>query len=94
MVEFILDILEIILSIIIEGHNEAGKPVPMWVRVIMLLIVSGAYLGFGCGSIYLGYNAFLDGEIIAGIIFMAIAVLVIVGGIFETRKMFMNKRDI
>lgn len=47
-----------------------------------------------CGSIYLGYNAFLDGEIIAGIIFMAIAVLVIVGGIYETRKMFMNKRDV
>ena len=92
MIEFIFDILEAILSIIIEGYNASGKRVPMWIRVIMLLIVLGAYLLFGCGSIYLGYMALLDGEIVAGIIFMAIAIFVIVGGIYETRKMFKNRK--
>ena len=91
--ELIFDILEIIFEIIIEGHNKSGKPVPMIWRVLMLLIVLISYVILSCGCIYIGYHAFLSEDILMALLFFGIALILIVSGVYETKKTFHKKKQ-
>lgn len=91
--EFIMDILEMIFEIIIEGSNKSGKPVPMIVRVLMLLVVLITYMGLGCGGIYVGYHAVLDGDILMGLLFFGLALIIVISGVYETRKVFKKRNE-
>lgn len=91
--ELILDILELIFDIIIEGSNESGKPVPMIWRVLMLLVVLVAYIGLSCGCIYIGYHALLSGDAFMALLFFGLAFIIILGGIYETRKVFRKRTE-
>lgn len=91
--ELIFDILEIIFDIVIEGHHKAGKPVPMIWRILMLLMILIAYIGLSCGCIYIGYHAFLDGDILMTLLFAGLALILVISGIYETKKAFQRNKN-
>ena len=90
--ELILDILELIFEIVIEGHNKKGKPVHMFWRILMLLIICITYMGLSIGCIYVGYRAFLKGNILMTFVFAGLALILLICSIYEVRKTVQKKK--
>lgn len=83
-------ILELIFDIIIEGSIELGsaRKVPMPLRILALLVVLVFFGGLAVILIMVGYDAMVSGQVAVAILLYAVAVLLIGGVVYQTRKMF------
>lgn len=84
-------VVENVLDTIVEGCYQSKKPVPMIVRVLLLLIILAAYLGLAGGCMYIAYLAWLNADVWMGLLFAALGFIIITLGIWEVRKIFKRK---
>lgn len=90
IIEFIFDI---ITDIIFEGTVKNMK-IPMILRIIAIFLVLLVYLGFSGFILYIGYSAFYAKDYLMALIFGTIGILILIGGLYETRKSLKNKNAI
>lgn len=87
-------ILELIFEIVVEGCLEvwSEKKVPMPLRILSALIFLAIYLGFAGLLIYIGYDAMINKNWGAAILFFVVGFGVLIGVFYMMRKKFKEKR--
>ncbi len=86
-------LLELLFDLIVEGSIELGseKTIPMPLRILAAIIVLAVFFGMGGLFAYMGYEATLGDDKGAAIMFFAVGVFIVFGGIFSIFKMFRKK---
>jgi len=87
----ILDfIFDVVTDILFEGTVKHMK-IPAILRLLLIFFIFLVYLGFSGFLFYIGYSAFIDGQILISFLFCSIGLLVLIGGLYETRKAELRK---
>lgn len=87
-------VIELIFEIIIEGSMEiwSEKKLPMPLRILAAIIFLVFYLGFVGVFLFMGYNAMIDHDIVAAVLFFAVGFGILIAVIYLIRKKFNEKR--
>lgn len=91
MLEFILDI---VFDLILEGSTLvlSETKVPMFIRVIAFIIVTGLYLGIAGLLLYIGYLSWMDKDYIATVLLIGVALFILIAGLIQTRKEIIKRK--
>lgn len=92
MLEFILDF---VFDIILEGSTMllAETKVPMIIRVIAGIVISGLFLAIAGLLFFIGYSSFVDGEYLGMLLGFGAGLVVLIGGFFYIRKEFRKRKE-
>lgn len=89
IIEIVFEILDfifdVVTDILFEGTVKNMK-IPTILRILFVFLIFLVYLGISGGLLFLGYNAYMDGDILMAIVFGVIGIFVLIGAVFETRN--------
>lgn len=89
VIEIVFEVLDfifdVITDILFEGTVKNMK-IPTILRILFIFLIFLVYLGFSGFLLYIGYNAYMDKEFLIAFLFVGLGVLVLFGGLYETKK--------
>lgn len=83
--EILAFIFDVVTDILFEGTVKNMK-IPTILRILFVFLIFLVYLGISGVLLFLGYNAYMDGDILMAIIFGGIGFFVLIGAVVETRN--------
>ncbi len=92
MLEFILDF---VFDLILEGSTMllAETKVPMIIRVIAGIIVTGLFLVIAGVLFLIGYSSFVDRQYIGTFVGFGVGIFMLMGGFFYLRKALRKRKE-
>ena len=92
--EFLLELLELLFEIILEGTLELGtsRRVPVVVRSLALLLILALFGGITLLIVIAGIHVLKQGDTLVGVLLLAISFLIAFASIYMVVKKIRRKR--
>lgn len=89
VIEIVFEILDFIFDVVTDILYEGtlkNMKIPTILRILFIFLIFLVYLGISGVLLFLGYSAYIDGDILMTILFGGIGLFVLIGALVETRN--------